>query len=204
MKTRDLTLISMFIVLIIVGTFIRIPLPLCPINLQPFFVILAGLLLGGKRGAASVGGFVLLGLIGVPVFTNGGGIGYVLQPTFGYMLGYCIGAFLAGCISSGENPSVLRFAVAGLCGLMVVYIVGVAYFWCISRYYLNTELGIQAMLVSCFLIPFPKDVVSCVLAAFLAKRLLPIINLDQGGYRNDEYDNARRRNNWWKTSEQKR
>lgn len=191
MKTKDLTLMAMFIVLIIVGTFTRIPLPLCPINLQPFFVILSGLLLGGKKGAASVGGFVLLGLIGLPVFTNGGGIGYVLQPTFGYMLGYCIGAFLAGCISSTGNLSVLRFTVAGLCGLVVVYAVGVAYFWCISRYYLKSDLGIKAMLVSCFLIPFPKDVVSCVLAAFLGKRLLPIINLNQGGYKNDEYDNAR-------------
>lgn len=195
MKTRDLTLISMFIVLIIVGTFVRIPLPLCPINLQPFFVILAGLLLGGKRGAASVGGFILLGLIGVPVFTNGGGIGYVLQPTFGYMLGYCIGAFLAGCIASKGAPSVLRFTVAGLCGLVVVYIVGVAYYWCISRFYLNTELGMKVMLVSCFLLPFPKDVVSCVLAAILAKRLLPVINFNQGGYTNAEYANARRQNN---------
>lgn len=181
MKTRDLTLMAMFIVLIIVGTFTRIPLPLCPINLQPFFVILAGLLLGGKKGAASVAGFVLLGLIGLPVFTNGGGIGYVLQPTFGYMLGYCIGAFLTGCISSAGNPSVLRFTAAGLCGLAAVYTVGVFYFWCISRFYLKAELGVQAMLVSCFLIPFPKDVVSCVLAAFLGKRLLPIINSDQRG-----------------------
>ena len=191
MKTKDLTLMAMFIVLIIVGTFIRIPLPLCPINLQPFFVILAGLLLGGRKGAASVAGFILLGLIGLPVFTNGGGIGYVLQPTFGYMLGYCIGAFLTGCISSAGNPSVMRFTLAGLCGLAVVYAVGVFYFWCISRFYLKAELGAQAMLISCFLIPFPKDVVSCVLAAFLGKRLLPIINLNQvGGYKNNEYDNA--------------
>lgn len=184
MKIKDLTLMAMFIALITVGTFIRIPLPLCPINLQPFFVILSGLVLGGKRGAASVVGFILLGLVGLPVFTNGGGIGYVLQPTFGYMLGYCIGAFLTGCISSNGKSSVLRFTVAGLCGLVAVYAVGVGYFWCISRYYLNAELGIRAMLVSCFLLPFPKDVVSCVLAAFLGKRLLPIINLTQRGYEN--------------------
>ena len=179
MKTKDLTLIAMFITLITVGTFIRIPLPLCPINLQPLFVILSGLLLGGKKGAASVAGFVLIGLIGVPVFTNGGGIGYVLQPTFGYMLGYCIGAFLIGHISSIGKPSVLRFMSAGLCGLVVVYAVGVVYFWCIIRYYLKTDLGIQAMLISCFMLPFPKDVVLCAAAAFIAKRLLPIINLER-------------------------
>lgn len=176
MKTKDLTLIAIFIALITVGTFIRIPLPLCSITLQTFFVTLSGLLLGGKRAAASVGGFVLLGLIGLPVFTNGGGIGYVLQPTFGYILGFGIGAFLTGCIAFGGSPSVLRFTVAGLCGLAAVYVIGVGYFWCISRYYLKSDLSVQAMLVSCLLLPLPKDVVSCVLAAFLGKRLWPIVN----------------------------
>lgn len=184
MKTRDLTLMALFIALITAGTHIRIPLPLCPINLQPFCVILAGLVLGGKKGAASVAGFILLGLMGLPIFTNGGGIGYVLQPTFGFMLGYCLGASLTGSIASAGSPSVQRFAVAGICGLIVVYAVGLVYYWCISRYYLGSELGIKAMLVSCFLIPFPKDVVSCVLAACLAKRLLPITRSIQGGYSN--------------------
>lgn len=177
MKIKDLTLVAVFTALITAGTFIRIPLPLCPINLQPFFVILSGLVLGGKRGAASVAVYILLGLIGLPVFTNGGGVGYILQPTFGYMLGHLVGAFTAGNIARNEKPSVARFTVAGLCGLAVVYVLGVSYFWCISRYYLGAQTSIRAILVSCFLLPFPKDVLLCVLAAFLGKRLLPIVKL---------------------------
>ena len=175
MKTRDLALMALFIVLIIVGTFTTIPLPLCPINLQPFFVVLSGLFLGGKRGAFSVLGYVLLGLTGVPVFTHGGGIGYVLQPTFGFMLGYIIAAFIIGNISSSGNQTVLRFTMAGLCGLAAVYSVGLVYYWCISRYYLQSDIGVLTMLVSCCFVPLPKDIVLCIPAAILAKRLLPII-----------------------------
>ena len=140
MKTKDLALMALFVVLITVGTFIRIPLPLCPVNLQPFFVILSGMVLGGKNGAFSVLGYVLLGLVGVPVFTNGGGIGYVLQPTFGFMLGYIIAAFIIGTVSAAGKQSVFRFTAAGLCGLAAVYAVGLVYYWCISKYYLGSDI----------------------------------------------------------------
>lgn len=179
MKTRDLALMALFIVLITVGTFIRIPLPLCPVNLQPFFVILAGMLLGGKRGAFSVAGYVALGLAGVPVFTSGGGIGYVLQPTFGFMLGYIIAAFIIGSVSSAGKSSVLRFTISGLCGLVAVYGVGLMYYWCISKYYLHSDIGVWTMLVNCFFLPLPKDIASCVLAAILGKRLLPVVRSTQ-------------------------
>ena len=182
MKIRDLALMALFIVLIIIGTFTTIPLPLCPINLQPFFVVLAGLMLGGKKGAFSVLGFVLLGLTGVPVFTHGGGISYVLQPTFGFMLGYIFAALIIGGISSSGKPTVRRYTMAGLCGLAAVYGVGLVYYWCISRYYLQSDIGVWTMLVSCFFVPLPKDIVMCIPAAVLAKRLLPII-------RSTEYKN---------------
>ena len=179
MKAKDLAFMALFIVLITVGTFTTIPLPLCPINLQPFFVVLAGLFLGGKRGALSVLGYVLLGLVGIPVFTHGGGIGYVLQPTFGFMLGYIIAAFIIGSVSSSGKNTVLRFTMAGLCGLAAVYGVGLVYYWCISRYYLQSDIGVWTMLVNCFFIPLPKDIASCVLAAILGKRLLPFVKTAQ-------------------------
>lgn len=174
MKTKDLALMALFIVLIIVGTFLTIPMPLCPINLQPFFVVLAGLMLGSKKGAFSVSGFILLGLTGLPVFTYGGGISYVLRPTFGFMLGYIIAALIIGSISSSGKPTVLRFTVAGLCGVAAIYVIGVTYYLLISKMYLQSEIGVWTMLVSCCL-PLPKDIVLCIPAAFLAKRLLPII-----------------------------
>lgn len=176
MKAKDLALMALFVVLIIVGTFIRIPLPLCPVNLQPFFVMLSGMLLGRKRGALSVVGYILLGLVGIPVFTNGGGIGYVLQPTFGFMLGYVLAAFIIGSISSSGKATVLRFTMAGAGGLAAVYAIGLAYYLLISKLYLQIEAEIMTILVNCFFLPLPKDIISAVLAAILAKRLLPLVN----------------------------
>src|SRR3712207_2857288 len=91
---RDLTMTALFVTLITVGAFIRIPLPNCPFTLQILFTTLAGIILGSRLGAVSVGIYIILGLIGVPVFTSGGGPGYILHPTFGYLVGFMVGAYV--------------------------------------------------------------------------------------------------------------
>lgn len=106
--TRDLVLFALFTALIAIGAFIRIPVPFCPFTLQLLFTTLAGLLLGSRRGAASVAVYVFLGTIGLPVFTSGGGPSYIFQPTFGYLLGFIGGAGFDGIYcppSSGPVPS---------------------------------------------------------------------------------------------------
>lgn len=79
-KTTDMVLCAMFAALIAVGAFIRIPIPYVPFTLQLFFTTLAGLLLGPKLGAASSLVYMITGLIGIPIFTEGGGPGYILSP----------------------------------------------------------------------------------------------------------------------------
>ncbi|MEG2274784.1 MAG: biotin transporter BioY, partial [Clostridia bacterium] len=91
-----LALSGIFIALIIVGAYIKIPTPLVPVTLQFAFCLLAGLLLGGGNGAACVLIYILMGLVGIPVFVAGGGIFYVLQPSFGYMIGFVFGSYAAG------------------------------------------------------------------------------------------------------------
>ena len=90
--TRDLILCALFTALSAIGAFIRIPVPLVPFTLQITFTTLAGLLLGSKKGAISVAVYVLMGLIGIPVFTQGGGFSYVLKPSFGFLVAFIIGA----------------------------------------------------------------------------------------------------------------
>ena len=98
---KMMLLTSMFTALTAVGAFIKIPLgPFLPaITLQVFFVILSALLLGKYYGALSQIIYIALGLIGIPVFTNGSGIGYVMQPSFGYLLGFVPAAFLIGYLA---------------------------------------------------------------------------------------------------------
>ena len=77
-KTYKIALVAMFAALSAIGAFIRVPMPMVPFTLQLFFTTMAGLLLGGELGALSVGVYVLIGLLGLPVFTGGGGFSYVL------------------------------------------------------------------------------------------------------------------------------
>lgn len=177
-KTKDLVLMSLFTALIITGTYIKIPLPVCPITFQPVFVTLTGIFLGGRKGAASVACYIFLGLVGLPVFTGGGGLWYVFQPTFGFLLGYIIQAFITGEIVRSGKPVLSRFLFGCFTGLIIMYVIGVPYFWIISRYYICNSMTVKSLLVNCLFIPFPKDAALCAFAAVLGKKMLPHIDAE--------------------------
>ena len=87
MTTRQLVRTALFAALTAVGAFLKIPLGPSAITLQFFFTAMACCLLGSGCGALSQLIYVLLGLLGLPIFTAGGGFSYVLHPTFGFLLG---------------------------------------------------------------------------------------------------------------------
>lgn len=89
-KTRSLVYCTLFTALIAVGAFIKIPIPVVPFTLQYLFTMLAGILLGSRLGSLSVLAYMILGLIGLPIFSEGGGIGYVFKPSFGYIIGFAL------------------------------------------------------------------------------------------------------------------
>ena len=80
------------------GAFIKIPFLIVPFTLQTFFVLLSGNLLGARYGALSQALYIMIGLIGLPIFALGGGPGYIVQPTFGYLIAYPLGAFISGIL----------------------------------------------------------------------------------------------------------
>lgn len=177
LKARDLVMCSLFVALIIVGTFIRIPIPVLPFTLQLLFTMLAGLLLGPELGAICVLVYIILGLIGLPVFTEGGGFAYVFKPTFGYIVGFAVGAYATGKIANKEKrPDMKRLLTANFVGLAIVYIFGMVYYYLISNFYLASPIGVKAIILYCFLLAVPGDIFLCILGAFLGKRLIPVIN----------------------------
>ncbi|WP_053956843.1 biotin transporter BioY [Inediibacterium massiliense] len=95
LKTNELILCALFSALISIGAFIKIPVPMVPFTLQFLFTNLSGLLLGKKLGSLSVGIYIVIGLLGLPIFTSGGGIGYIFEPTFGYIIGMAYYYFIA-------------------------------------------------------------------------------------------------------------
>ena len=102
-RTTDIVLCGMFVALMAVGAFIKIMLPLglfqVTFSLQFFFALLAGFLLGAERGCMSVIVYLITGLIGIPIFAHGGGIGYLLKPTFGFLIGFAAAAAVCGYIA---------------------------------------------------------------------------------------------------------
>ncbi len=175
MKTQDLLRCSLFTALIAVGAFIKVPVPVVPFTLQFFFTTLAGLLLGPKLGTISVTAYVVLGLVGLPIFTEGGGFWYVLKPSFGYLLGFCVGTFVTGWLSERWNGGFGRDLAANLAGLAVVYAMGMGYYSWICSHVLGSPIGLWPLILYCFLLAVPGDLALSLLAAGLARRLRPIV-----------------------------
>ncbi len=169
-KTKEMCLCALFCALICAGAFIKIPTPFLPITFQTLFVTLAGLLLGGKKGSLSVGVYVIIGLIGVPVFAEGGGLSYVLKPVFGYLIGFIAGAFVTGKMAQKET-SLKNYMLSSFTGMFVIYFFGVTYYFLISRFYLGNETEIKNLLLYCFLLTLPGDILMCLLASLIGKRL---------------------------------
>lgn len=175
--TRNLILCSLFVALTVVGAFIRIPIPVVPFTLQLLFTMMAGLLLGGKLGAASVCVYIVMGLIGLPVFTEGGGFAYVLKPSFGYILGFAVASYVTGKIANQTaNPSYRRLLAANFVGLGIVYLMGMVYYYVMSNFYLGSPIGLWPLFLYCFLLAVPGDILLCILAAILGKRLIPLMH----------------------------
>lgn len=175
LNTKNMALCGMFTALIAIGAFIKIPFPTgVPFSLQFMFTMLAGFLLGNKLGSLSVLIYLFIGLAGIPIFTSGGGIGYVLKPTFGYMIGFVLSTFTIGTISRSEtNPSYLRLVIANFAGTTMVYVCGTVYFYFIMKYVSGTVIGFKALITSCVLMTIWSDIFFCFFTAFIAKKLIP-------------------------------
>lgn len=170
MKTKQKILISLFAALTAVGAFIKLPIPYVPLTMQLFFVLLSGILLGGKYGLYSQLLYIVIGLIGIPVFTNGGGIAYVLQPTFGYLLGFACASYLVGKITEYRDRLPFYFLAMYL-GLIVVYLFGVIYLYGISHYLINPSFTLKQSVWFGAIVCLPSDLIITTLTALLGYKL---------------------------------
>ena len=168
MKTRSLILTALFAALTAVGAFLKIPFPLSAITLQFFFTAMAGTLLGKKYGALSQAVYVLLGLVGVPIFALGGGFSYIFQPTFGFLLGLIPTAWVIGSIA--KRPLTFwRSVIAMLAGLAVLYAIGVPYMALIANGYLGKGLTFWQVLKNGMLIYLPGDLLKIAAGSALSR-----------------------------------
>ena len=177
MKTKGVIYCGLFTALIAVGAFIKIPIPVVPFTLQYLFTMLAGLLLGSRLGTLSVLSYMLLGLAGLPIFSEGGGLWYVFKPSFGYIIGFAVGTFVTGWIAEHmEKKTVARYLLANLAGLFFVYAIGMIYYYIICNFVIDTPIAVGPLFLYCFVLAVPGDIALSFLGAVVAKRVRPVLS----------------------------
>ncbi|WP_025784160.1 biotin transporter BioY [Sporosarcina sp. D27] len=173
---NSMALIAVFASLTAIGAFIKITLPVVPFTLQIVIVFLAGTLLGSSRGLQSQLVYLFVGLAGLPVFTKGGGITYLLQPTFGYLIGFAAAAYVIGFIIERISvPNRKHFILANLAGTVVTYAIGVPYLYVALNSWMDTPTNAMHVLVAGFFSTIVVDIALAVGTGLLAARLYPIL-----------------------------
>ena len=179
----NMCLVAIFTALIaLAGTVLKIPLPppMPSITTQFFFCAMAGVLLGSKLGALSVLLYVLLGLVGLPIFTTGGGIGYIFMPTFGYLIGFIFCAFLAGVVrekaeASKKGLRLYHLFLGSFSGLLASYAFGVMHMYLIKNFHIHDAMDLFTAIQVGMLVFVVQDTLWCVVISVVGKRFLSAI-----------------------------
>jgi len=173
MNTKNMVKIGLFAILTAVGAYISIPLFYVPFTLQIVFTLLSGILLGSKNGAYSQIVYLLLGLIGLPIFSGGtGGIQTVLKPSFGYIIGFIFGAYIVGKIVEGyKSFNILNVFLATVVGVFIIYLFGVTYLYLILNLYMNKGVTLFWVLKNGLFIFLPIDILKCFIASIVGLKI---------------------------------
>lgn len=182
MNTRKTLITALFTGLIIIGTFIKVPLPPVPITLQTFFVILAALLGGMQIGVTSVVVYIILGAIGLPVFTSGGGLAALIGPTGGYIFAMIIVAIVTGLVATGarkiedKRKSLIFYIIAALLGSLLFYLIGVP--WLKISLGITLSKAIQVGMLPFLIGDLIKLIVAVIITYKFSDRVNDLINKD--------------------------
>ena len=170
------TTAALFAALTALFTCISIPIGPVPINLATLSVLLAGALLGARWGAISQLIYVALGAVGLPVFSGfSGGLGKLLGPTGGYIVGYVLGAFVIGAITERFGRDLVPLSVAAALGYATLYLTGTLYFLWLTGSGLLYAFGLCVF-------PFlPGDAAKIALGHILVRRLWPYLMQETAG-----------------------
>ena len=167
-KLNEMIKISMMTVVIIICAWITIPFAV-PFTMQTFGIFLTLMLLGGKNGTVSIVIYILLGMIGLPVFSGfNSGIGCMMGPTGGYIAGFVLCGLIYWMITVKAEKTAVRYIALAI-GLLICYTVGTMWLIYVGTG-AETMRFMQAFTV-CVLPYIPFDILKLFLAGYIAKRL---------------------------------
>ena len=174
--TRSMVYIALFAVLMAVCAWISVP-AVVPFTMQIFAVFLAVSVLGGRRGTLAVLIYILMGIVGMPVFSHfQGGLGVLFQANGGYILGFLLAALVMWATESIAGQRIWIRILSMLLGLLVCYAVGTAWFMVLYAQ-ANQTIGLGAALLWCVIPYVIPDLVKLALALTLSRRLRTALKL---------------------------
>ncbi len=178
-KTQQMVRIALFSTLTATGAYIALPLPFTPVpfTLQLFFTLLAGVMLGPRNGAISQIIYLALGIVGVPVFAGGtSGLGVLLGPTGGYLVGFVLGAYVVGDLGirlrDWHWSAAWRGVIIGMAGLLVIH--GFGAWWLASALQISLGRALALGFIP-YIIPDTIKCVAALMAAGAVERANPDI-----------------------------
>lgn len=176
-KPIELTMIALFVAFMAVGANITSFLVIggVPITLQTFFAILAGLLLGKRLGSYAMITYMLVGLIGIPIFSGiSGGLIVLTKPSFGFILAFIVTAFLCGSLVE-KKKTMMTFIFSAFIGLIANYILGTNWMYLSYKVWYAAPEGFNySILWSWMILPLIKDIIFTVIAGLLGYRMYQI------------------------------
>lgn len=183
LKIKDLTIMAITEALLIVCSKFSFQIGPIPLTFQTFAVFIIPLILGIKKSAIVFLLYILLGIVGLPVFSEGGGWNYIFKPSFGFIIGFFFASIVIG-IASKSNKFYLKYILSTI-GLLIINLFGVIYMYFIMNYYLELDKNIS-YIISVAVIPFiAKDFITMILSCIIYSRLKIIIYPKEIQYDNE-------------------
>lgn len=189
MKTIEITLVSMFVVLIAIGANITSIIPFLvvggvSITLQTFFAVLSGLILGSRLGAIATSVYAFMGLVGLPVFARfSGGFGSIISPTFGFILSFILAAYVGGKIVANKK-TVTPYIIAAFVGTFINYFIGTNWMYFAYKFWADAPEGFTYGMAWLWMLPpLPKDIILAAVAGVFAHKMRVTV-LTKGQFKN--------------------
>jgi biotin transport system substrate-specific component len=173
MKIRKVAMTSVMAALMcLAGMLLHWAPGMVPFSVLPVLVYISGLILGAEYAAMAMLVYLVLGLFGFPVFATApfGGLGYILKPTFGFLLGYVPAAYVVGQVY--HEGSLLRAIVGVLAGLVTLYIFGLSYLYIILHWMFHQQTSAAGVLMIGFVPFILGDLIKAGVAVWIGQELV--------------------------------
>ncbi len=166
-----IALCGLYLALLTISAKIQIPSPIVPFTLLTACFLLCVFTLNGFAPFFTVGAYIFAGLIGLPLFASGGGFSYLLNPSFGYLLGFLIASLIKCLLVKKRLTDYKRLLLISLALLFIIHLIGNLYVYIILTTHLSFKITLLQSFISYGLLFIPIDLAWALICPLVIKRI---------------------------------